>query len=447
MLSGCSVMVAADAGSARRMRSGMAYRIYMEFPRYVIISDRGDKGEWRRGNRNDKNADAEIFFFKGLKTMKILIPCILDFKKRLPDRVHHLVRYLSQNHDITVVCVNEWWKGEEEPDTYVQKFRESLDSVTVQYITDAHMSPVQQDLDAQSLINTDILGVHDVIFNYNTLNSGQYIAKKLDIPMAYDIADDLPALIAHSIRSPGIFRLSGRRHGMSLIASTISMAKKVTATSQIFKESYSIPDHTFSFVPNGVDTDLFRKYNSSVREDLGIGDSFVLGYAGVFSEWVDFAPLLRAMKEINGTKLLILGEEERVKATVTLARKIGLGERVVCTGTVPYTKVPEYIAAMDACLLPFRIHPVSDVAVPLKLFEYMACEKPVISSNLSGIRNAVDGMIQYADTSEEFTSVITTLMDSPDERRRYSLHRDFVTSNYEWREIGRQVEGILVRCS
>jgi len=44
--------------------------------------------------------------------MKILMTSIVDLKKSQHNRPHQFVKYLSKKHDVTVLSINDWWKGE-----------------------------------------------------------------------------------------------------------------------------------------------------------------------------------------------------------------------------------------------------------------------------------------------------------------------------------------------
>ena len=63
-------------------------------------------------------------------------------------------------------------------------------------------------------------------------------------------------------------------------------------------------------------------------------------------------------------------------------KRIFIAENVIFTGNIQYLDVPDYISSMDICLLPFDTGMVSQNALPLKLFEYMACPVPVISTDI-----------------------------------------------------------------
>jgi glycosyltransferase involved in cell wall biosynthesis len=376
--------------------------------------------------------------------MKILLPCIIDLKKSAPNRPHHFIRYLSKKHEITVICLNDWWKGGQvNADTYFESLRGYYDSIDIRYITERKMSPILQELFSPQLMDIRNLDDFDVIFNYNTLRSGYFLSKKLKIPMIYDIADDLPSMIAHSPQIPSIFRGGGKWFGEKMVQRTIRQSVAVSATTSAFQDIYSIPREKFNIIPNGVDTSLFRKVESSIRRELGLEYDFVLGYVGVLREWVDLTPVYQVLKKLDTTKLLVVGQEGLYNENQELAKKFGVRDKVIFTGKIPYVHVPEYIAAMDVCTIPFKNNDISHNAVPLKLFEYMACEKPVISTNLAGVKNSVGNRILYCEKYEDFYSEILKLKKDGSPMNSLQNNRKYVEEHYKWESIGMSVERIL----
>lgn len=378
--------------------------------------------------------------------MRILITSIVDLKKTAPNRLHHFIRYLSQKHEVTAICINDWWKASlVDMNKYYQDFKDVLDNIELKYITEKRISPFKQEFLSPSLIKLEnIEDDFDIILNYNTLISGYYIAKKLKLPMIYDLADDLPEMIASSPQIPIFLRPFGKLIGKIMLKRNITIAKRVIGISKTLQDNYSIPDEKFGLVPNGVDTDLFKKVKSDVREMFGLDDCFILGYVGVLREWVDLTPVYRAIKNLEDVKLLIVGEEGMLQKNMEMIRRYGLEDKVIFAGTVPYTKVPEYISAMDVCLIPFKRNAVSQNAVPLKLFEYMACEKPVISTKLKGVMEVVGDTILYADTVNEYVMQIKRLANNPELVEEIGKNgRKFVVENYEWKIIVKKLDKII----
>lgn len=379
--------------------------------------------------------------------MKILITAIIDVKKTAPNRLHHFIKFLSKDHEISVICLNDAWKAKQvNVASHYKDFHEIVSNLEVQYITEKNISPIQQEI-LSPLYIRNIRELRerkfDVIFNYNTLVLGHYLAKQLKVPMVYDIADDLPAMIGDSPQIPKFLRGVGKRVGNFMVNRTIRQAKRVCAISDVFRKEYSIPPDKFQVISNGVDTSIFKKVPSTVRQDLGIDRDFVLGYVGVLREWVDFMPVYKALKNLEETKMMIVGQEGLYNENKQIVKEMGIEDRVIFTGNIPYVDVPKYIAAMDVCLIPFRNNAISHNAVPLKLFEYMACEKPVISSSLGGVRDSVGNRVLYCDISDDYHSIIERLKKETIVMNPVEDNRKYVENHYEWRSIGMSVNQLL----
>lgn len=378
--------------------------------------------------------------------MRILISSMVDLKKTAPNRLHHFVRYLSKKHEITAICINDWWKAElVDMNKYYHDFKDVLDNVEIKYITERKISPVKQEFFSRRILDLRQEDGYDVIFNYNTLISGHYIAKKLNIPMVYDLADDLPSMIGNSPQISRFARPFGKWVGKRALKRSINISKKVTGITKALQENYSIPNKKFELVPNGVDTELFKKMKNDLREDLGLENHFVLGYVGVLREWIDLQPVYQAIKGFENVRLLIVGEEGMLKKNKDIVKKLGIEDKVIFTGTVSYNKVPEYISIMDACLIPFKNNAISRYALPLKMFEYMACEKPVISTELPGVKAAAGNKVMYASNEKEWKENIMKLYKDEESRQEMGrTGREFVEENYNWEKIVGKIERILL---
>lgn len=381
--------------------------------------------------------------------MNILITSIVDLNKAAPNRLHQFVKYLSKKHDITVLSINDWWKDKQtDVKLYSESFGDILQNIEIVYLTKRRISPYLQEafsvMGFGKILNK---GDYDVHFNYGTLISGYFVAKKMKsvgVNTVYDIADNLPEMIRTSPQIPIVVRSMGGVIGNMMLRKNIQIAKKVTVVTNFLEELCDIPQNKFELVPNGVDTELFKKYPSSqLREELGMDQSFVIGYVGVLREWVDLEPVFVAVKKLNkNIKILIVGEEGLFKENVNLVKKYGIEDKVLFTGTVPYVEVPRYISCMDACLIPFSKNKVTEDPCPLKLFEYMACEKPVISSVFI---SAVQNKILYASNAEEYENRIVELYNNEDIRKKLGAEgRNFVKANYDWSKIALGLEKILV---
>jgi len=389
--------------------------------------------------------------------LKIIVTSIVDLKKSAHNsRLHQLLKHLSEKHEITVLSINDHWKAQsdDKSDEYYKDFQSLFERIEMLYLSDKIISPISQELLSFKTINGILkkLGYDfDVHFNYNTLISGYFVAKKMKkakrLKTVYDIADDLPEMIRSSPQIPSYLRSVGGFVGGFALKKNLRLSDTVTYTTDALRFSCGIPINKSILVPNGVDTELFRPHPSDrLKAELGLQNSFVVGHVGVLREWLDFKPLFVAVKALNeklDLKLLMVGGGVGYQATVDLARKCGL-QNVVFTGTVPYTQVPKYISCMDVCVVPFKQDKVSQNSLPLKLFEYMACEKPVISTRVDGIVKSFKNHVLYVSNAEEYKNQILGLYDDEIPRKNLGLvGREFVKNEYNWSAITSKLELIL----
>jgi len=354
------------------------------------------------------------------------------------------VKYLSKKHEVTVLSINDWWKGRQgNLDAYSSEFDDVFKRIEYFYLTERKVSPILQELlfrkKVKEILKEEDFDVH---LNYSTLISGYIAAKK--IKTVYDIADDLGAMIKESPQIPRVLRPFGGVLGDFMVGKNIESADKVTVTTDMLKRTYNIPDGKCEVIPNGVDTELFRNYGDT-KEELGL-EGFIVGYVGVLREWVDLEPVFRALRDLNKEiKMVVVGKEGQFKENVELAKNCGVSDRVTFTGMVPYSQVPKYISAMDICLIPFKRGAISENALPLKLFEYMACEKPVISTDLPGVKAIADDKVMYVANHREYKEKIEFLFNNEKLRREMGKSgRECVVENYDWKKIVEKLEEMLL---
>lgn len=386
--------------------------------------------------------------------MKILVTSLPDLKKIPVQRPHHLLSYCAQNHQVTVLCTNAPLL-EEQKDEYLEK---ALRDIRILYLTEKRINPLIQELGSirgiSSALKESRLADFDLHLNFNSLILGYFTSrrmKKLRIPTVFDICDDLIAWIRMSPWVPGLLKPMGELVGKRLLKESVKSAARVTYPTELLNPEYSNLSEKFELIPNGVDTRLFfNRTAAEVREGLGLHQQdFIIGFVGALQEWVDLEPVFMAVgmikEEHPNFKLLIVGDGAQLQQNKELAYRLGIADRVIFSGHVPYQQVPIYISGMDVCVLPFKTNKVAQNAMPLKLFEYMACEKPVVATPLAAVREAVGDRVFYAANAEEFKQRILELYRNEELRMKLGKEgRAFVGENYTWENICRKFEKLLL---
>lgn len=388
--------------------------------------------------------------------MKILVTSVEDIKRvHNSIRLQHIVRHLSENHDITILSTRASG-GTDLPRPHNHDYFEPMfQRVKVIYLTKGKSSAAVQQVSFRSLdsILREIdLASFDLHINSQSLLPGYIVAKRLRKfrkPTVFDIADDLLERNRKSPVVPSLLKPLIAVIGPFMLKRNIDMATAITYITQALGNSYNLPQSKSVLVPNGVDTKLFRNYPSEqLRKELGLNRDFVIGFVGVLQWWVDFEPVFASLRELSAEypnmKMLIIGEEGRFRENKELAQRYGIANRVIFTGTIPFTRVPEYISCMDVCLVPFKKSRDCYNALPIKTFEYMSCQKPVISSRLTGVVEAVGDRVLYVSNIKEYKERLIQLYSDQQLRRRMGVEgRGFVENNYSWTKISAAFEKLL----
>lgn len=216
------------------------------------------------------------------------------------------------------------------------------------------------------------------------------------------------------------------------------------------------PDQVF-IAPNGVDPRFLEDPPDAtgLREDLGIDPGErVIGTITtlLLHEGVD--TLLRAARRVLDTgvplRVLVVGDGPRKAYLQQLADELGLGDRVIFPGRVPFADVAQWYAALDVFCVPRVDARVTRLVTPLKPVEAMAMGVPVLGSDLPALHELIGdgrGWFARAQDPDDWADQIIEVLASPQESgRRAAVARTWVQHFRRWPSIARtyqEVYGIL----
>ena len=161
---------------------------------------------------------------------------------------------------------------------------------------------------------------------------------------------------------------------------------------KILVNEYSISQEIISVVPNGANTELFKpldQLESKMKLGLDLNKRYIC-YMGSLEPWQGIEYLIMSFPGILGTinsaTLLIVGGGLLRKKLEVLSGELGIRDKIVFTGSVPYTEVPTYINASDVCVAPFTHTRNEKIGLSaLKIYEYLACGKSIVASDIKGV--------------------------------------------------------------
>jgi glycosyltransferase involved in cell wall biosynthesis len=153
---------------------------------------------------------------------------------------------------------------------------------------------------------------------------------------------------------------------------------------------------------------------------VALGFEPVILYIGSLHPWKGVDIAIRAMREVpRGTLVIVGANGASLAALQACVRDEGVGDRVRFAGQVAPRNRFDWIAAATLCVLPLSLSRIaSRYTSPLKLFEYLALGKPVVTTDLPSIREVVEHgrngwLVAGADPGAYAEAINALLRDEP----------------------------------
>ena len=249
-----------------------------------------------------------------------------------------------------------------------------------------------------------------------------------------------PVLVALYRESLGRYTLS---HSDQVVVSTRSYA----STSRL------VWRYEPEVIGAAIDAERFNPSTdgSKVRRHLNIPpaeEGHMVLYVGRLVPHKGVKFLLEAMPEIRtSAHLVVVGTGPWAETLEGTARAMGLEGRVTFVGAVPWGELPLYYRAADVTVLPSisRLE-----AFGLVGLEAMASERPVVLSDIPGVREVIEdgkeGLLAKPVDPADIATKVNTLLDDPDLREEMGKRgRKRVLENFTWDVVGHRFRDIYLR--
>lgn len=188
-------------------------------------------------------------------------------------------------------------------------------------------------------------------------------------------------------------------------------------------------------LPGGVDTAHFdpAQVDAPPTEIAALPRPRV-GLVGTIDDRVDVELLLHCARALPEATLALIGPTKRHRVDVDPLQNL---PNVHLLPPCPHSEAPSTTAALDVCLIPYRINPYTKGLSPIKLYEYLAMGKSVVATDLPYLRREAEH-IHIAHSPEEFAAAVGEILARPPTAKERTRWRA-VAEAYSW---DRQVDEI-----
>lgn len=174
------------------------------------------------------------------------------------------------------------------------------------------------------------------------------------------------------------------------------------------------------YLPHGVDFELFHRAaqkEKPLSELAGIPGP-IAGYFGTMTANNDIELLEYCVEKLSDVSFVFAGQITGGDYSRLLKMP-----NFHHLGRLPYEKIPALCVNLDVCLLQWRKGRWIENCNPLKLFEYMASGKPIVSVPINEVVNKYSELVSVAATKEEFCEAIRWELNNDTQSRAQARER------------------------
>ncbi len=284
-----------------------------------------------------------------------------------------------------------------------------------------------------------------------TLPAGLLFARRHRARFVVEVRDLWPeVLLATGALSHGVLYRWLEKAEMALYRA----ADRVVVVTRSFERDLvrrGMSKETLAVVPNGADLDFYgpRQPSPELRRRLGGDGKFLVTYVGTHGLATGLEQILDAAQELQedpGFAVAFVGEGAQRDALMRETRRRGL-RNVVFHPALPKEAMPELYATSDGCLVCLRPLPLFEKFIPSKIFEILACGRPLVAAlagEAADIVRAAGGRVTPPGDGGAMARALRDIRRSPEARREMEQSaREYVGAHFDRRELALRYLAIL----
>ena len=355
-----------------------------------------------------------------------------DFRYQRPQQI--MAQYAADGHRVFYLSTTNSLPSHTDPRVAVREVRENIYEVTLaaQRLPDVY-GEVIQGINQQELMES--LAELRRIFQIDAAVAYVMIASWGKLALAagqqwgwqtiYDCMDEwenFPGI------SPAILQMERQ---------LVKECDEVVVTAQRLYHKWQHDCGALTLARNGVDFDFYEQRcqpNNLLAKKEG---QPVIGYYGAIADWFDIALMEYLAKERPQYQFILLGGVFDVDVSA-----LRILPNVKLLGQQPYETMPQYLYHFDACIIPFKINPITEATDPVKLYEYLSGGKPVVATNMHELLPYHES-VYLAKTHAEFVTKLDQALaeDSPG----LAAQRRSFARTHTWQERYRAIsQGLTI---
>ncbi|MHB8656957.1 MAG: glycosyltransferase [Solirubrobacteraceae bacterium] len=188
-------------------------------------------------------------------------------------------------------------------------------------------------------------------------------------------------------------------------------------------------------VPHGVDVERFSG-DPPPPDDLAELEHPLVGYVGILDDYLSLDSIRATAERLTRGTVVLVGRSNTDVSILEHPRIARLGFR-------PHDTIPAYLAAFACCIAPFQLTRLTTAVNPIKLREYLAAGRPVVSTPLPAVLEYAE-VVELASEPAEFADRVIRALDPGNDTVAARRRRRERVREQSWDAVAAQIRPILL---
>lgn len=352
-----------------------------------------------------------------------------DFRFQRPQ---HLAKITAQNGNRVFYIKNEFVSSHKNKEGFAPfKIKKIIDNVYEVTISTTKNLFIYSDRPTSKDIDLMISSLKFLIHEAKIINPiakidhpfWSHITQQISMPVIYDCMDNHQGFLENS------------NDTASLENSLFKNSEQTIVTSKFLENIAKKYSNKITKIQNAGEFEHFSKINeTSIPEDIKNIPGPIIGYYGAIAQWFDTKILEKIAKDFPAHSIVLIGNVSN-KQVLQLSNQY---KNIHLLGEKSYQKLPQYLNQFDVCIIPFILSELILATHPVKIFEYFAAGKPVVTVNMPEIAEYKN--ITYISDIDNFSNDIKKALI---ENNSIKKERVQIAKNNTWQNRAKQLDTII----
>jgi glycosyltransferase involved in cell wall biosynthesis len=211
-----------------------------------------------------------------------------------------------------------------------------------------------------------------------------------------------------------------------------------TGGRSLYESKKQFHDNVHCF-PSSVDEEHFAHAlnNISIPADIGDLTGPIVGYYGVIDERIDLDLLKETARLLPDVTFVMIGPLAKIEAC-----DLPEASNIHYLGMKCYNELPYYLKAFDVAMMPFALNDATKYISPTKTLEYMAAQKPIISTKIADVVRDYSNCVNLIETADEFAQTVRQLLEKTENTGFEQQYADILAKT-SWDNTAKQMKSII----